>query len=123
MSGGGAEFEYPDEAGYPDGLKTTLWYMSNQRPYFPKPDQIALHVGIGILLNHQRGRGVAQIQEERTVLRLRFGDEGRDLPGNLGEAFAGRVDAQFRAGHKLRRHPADGGERPGHCRVRQIFPK
>ena len=32
------------EAGYPDGFKTTLWYGHNQRPYFPKPDQIALHL-------------------------------------------------------------------------------
>ena len=29
------------EAGYPDGFKTELWYMSASRPYFPEPKVIA----------------------------------------------------------------------------------
>lgn len=32
------------EAGYPEGFKTTLWVMAQPRPYFPKPQQVAEYI-------------------------------------------------------------------------------
>lgn len=32
------------EAGHPDGFKTTLWTMTNPRPYLPQPDKMAQYV-------------------------------------------------------------------------------
>lgn len=32
------------EAGHPQGFKTTLWTMSNPRPYLPQPDKMAQYV-------------------------------------------------------------------------------
>lgn len=33
--------QYLTEAGYPQGFRTTLWVMSQPRPYFPNPPEIA----------------------------------------------------------------------------------
>jgi peptide/nickel transport system substrate-binding protein len=32
------------EAGHPDGFETTLWTMTNPRPYMPQPDKLATYV-------------------------------------------------------------------------------
>jgi peptide/nickel transport system substrate-binding protein len=32
------------EAGHPDGFETTLWTMTNPRPYLPQPDKLAQYV-------------------------------------------------------------------------------
>ncbi len=33
-----------EEAGFPRGFKTTLWVMSQPRPYFPNPRKVALYI-------------------------------------------------------------------------------
>ena len=54
--------------------------------------QIALDVRIGVLLDDQRGRGVAQEQGEQPLAQGLGGEPGGDLAGDLGEAPARRVE-------------------------------
>ncbi|MCO5168829.1 MAG: ABC transporter substrate-binding protein [Planctomycetes bacterium] len=46
------------EAGHPNGFKTTLWTMTNPRPYLPQPDKMAQYVKAAL----------AQIGVEATIV-------------------------------------------------------
>ena len=73
-----------------------------RREAIERGDKIALHVGIGILLDHQRRRSVAQKQKERAVLAARIGDEASGLAGELEKTLVAGFDGERRRRDQLR---------------------
>ena len=67
-----------------------------------------------------RRRRVAQKYQQRALARLALRDEVRRLAGDLGEADAGRVEAQRRGGDELWGRLADRGKPAGHAQVREV---
>jgi hypothetical protein len=76
--------------------------------------EIGAHVGIGVLLDDERRRGVAQVNEQHAVPGAGLGEEARNLAGDLDEALAGGADDKARGGDDLRRGAADGLEADRH---------
>jgi hypothetical protein len=64
--------------------------------------QIGLHVRIGIFLNGQGRRGVAQKDQQHTVARAGLRDEAAGIGGDIGKPRAWRIDAQRRSRDGLR---------------------
>ena len=55
--------------------------------------EVGLHVGIGILLDGERGRGMAQKDQQRPLAGAGLREEARGMIGDLGEACAGRIQS------------------------------
>jgi hypothetical protein len=58
--------------------------------------EIVEHRRIGIFLDRQRRRGMADEQRHRALLRAGIADKSRDLGGEIDEAGAGGLDRQQR---------------------------
>jgi len=77
-------------------------------------DEVGLHVAIGIFLDDQRCRGVAEIEQQHAVAGLALLDEVRGLAGEVGKALARGFDDKLRARQQLRRNAADRRQAAGH---------
>jgi hypothetical protein len=53
-------------------------------------DQIGADVGVGVLLDDERGRGVPQINQKRAVARADLFEKARHFRCDLEKTFAGR---------------------------------
>ena len=78
--------------------------------------QIGLHVRVGIFLDDERRRGVAQIKQQHAVARPALLDKVPDFACDLGKALARRVDDELRARQQLRRDMRIADSRPGTAR-------
>jgi hypothetical protein len=65
--------------------------------------QVGLHVGVGVFLDGERGRGVAQKDQQRALARAGLRREACGVAGDVGEAGAKRIQAQRRGCDQLRR--------------------
>ena len=61
-----------------------------------RSDEIGTHIGIGILLNNERSRGVPDVEEQRSLGRARPRHEALRLLRDLDKTPAVRVHAQRR---------------------------
>src|ERR1700730_1821358 len=62
-----------------------------RRDALERGDEIGLHVRVGVLLDHQRGRGVLQIKQHNAIASLYLFQKARELARDLEKAFAGRL--------------------------------
>src|SRR5882724_12854572 len=91
------------------------------REAMQRRDEIGLHVRIGILLDHERCRGVAQIKQQHAVARPALLDKAHSLSRDVGEALAGGFEDKLRTRQQLRRDVADRRQAAGHGGTRQLF--
>ena len=64
-----------------------IWNQSGEEPF-----KVPTDFGVGILLNHQRGGRVLQMQRDQPGLKTALADEFGHLVGELVEAASARAD-------------------------------
>ena len=74
-----------------------------RRQPIERSDQILAHIGVGIFLNHQRCRGVFEIEQQRAVARLDVFEKRSRITADFKETFARRLDGQNRLSRLSRR--------------------
>jgi hypothetical protein len=70
------------------------WISIRDKPQ-KKTIQVRTNIRVGILLDKQRGRRVAQMKGNQSILKTAFGDPALDFVGKIIKAASARSDSQF----------------------------
>jgi hypothetical protein len=73
-------------------------------------DKVGAHIGVGILLNHERCRGVLQVDKDGAIPRFDSVEEARHVACDFKKTFAGCLHRQDGGRDRFNTRNADGGK-------------